>query len=92
MSLASRSFSIPRKVGTIQNVQVLLHPTETETHDEKAESRRAGKVEGKCSKASRISICDSSSILARSNKTGSDPTLCVPKTTSTYGAFFRIIS
>ena len=66
---------MPRRVGTIQKVQVLLHPTETETQDEKAESRRAGNVEGKCSSASKISICDSSSIRARSKSTGSEPTL-----------------
>ena len=82
-SAMGRSFSTPRKVGTIQNVQVLLHPTEIETHDEKAEKRRAGSVDGKCSSASRISICDSSSILARSSRIGREPTLCVPKTTST---------
>ena len=67
----------------MQNVQVLLQPTETETHEENAERRRAGSVDGKCSRDSRISICDSSSTLARSRSTGSEPTLCVPKTTST---------
>ena len=30
-SAAGRSFSTPRKVGTMQKVQVLLHPTDTET-------------------------------------------------------------
>ena len=67
----------------MQKVHVLLHPTETDTHDEKAERRRAGSVDGKCSNASKISIWDSSSMRARSSKTGREPTLCVPKTTST---------
>ncbi|CAB4997038.1 unannotated protein [freshwater metagenome] len=70
---------------------MLLQPTEIDTHEVKAENLRAGKVDGKCSSASKISICDSSSIRARSSKTGNEPTLCVPKTTSTYGAFFKII-
>ena len=66
---------MPRRVGTMQNVQVLLHPTETETHAEKADKRRAGRVEGKCSSDSLISICDSSSIRARSSNAGREPTL-----------------
>ena len=48
----------------MQKVQVLLQPTETETHEVNAEKRRAGSVDGKCSSASRISICDSSSMRA----------------------------
>ena len=83
---------MPRNAGTMQKVQVLLQPTDTETHDENADRRRAGNVDGKCSRASRISICDSSSMRARSSKTGSEPTLCVPKTTSTYGAFLMIVA
>ena len=67
----------------MQKVQVLLHPTDTETHEVKAENLRAGNVEGKCSRASRISIWDSSSTRARSSSTGNEPTLWVPKTTST---------
>ena len=67
----------------MQKVQVLLQPTETDTHEVKAENLRAGNVDGKCSNASLISIWDSSSIRARSSKTGSEPTLCVPNTTST---------
>ena len=59
----------------MQKVHVLLQPTETETHAEKADKRRAGSVDGKCSSASLISIWASSSILARSSKAGSDPTL-----------------
>ena len=74
-SIAGRSFSTPRNVGTMQKVQVLLQPTDTETHEVNAENLRAGRVEGKCSSASRISICDSSSIRARSSNTGSEPTL-----------------
>ena len=50
-----RSFSIPRNWGTMQNVQVLLQPTETDTQAENAESRLTGKVEGKCSNDSFIS-------------------------------------
>ena len=56
MSAEVRSFSIPRSVGTMQKVHVLLQPTETDTHEENAERRRAGSVDGKCSRASRISI------------------------------------
>ena len=66
---------MPRSVGTMQKVQVLLHPTETETHAENADNRRAGSVEGKCSSDSLISICASSSIRARSSNAGSEPTL-----------------
>ena len=47
---------MPRNVGTMQKVQVLLQPTEIETQAEKADKRRAGSAEGKCSKASLISI------------------------------------
>ncbi len=32
MSPGRRSFSLPRSAGTMQNVQVLLHPTLTDTH------------------------------------------------------------
>jgi hypothetical protein len=39
----------------MQNVQVLLHPTETDTQAEKAESRYTGKVDGKSSRDSFIS-------------------------------------
>ncbi|MDH6188117.1 hypothetical protein M2168_001149 [Streptomyces sp. CZ24] len=31
MSPVRRSFSLPRRAGTMQKVQVLLQPTETET-------------------------------------------------------------
>ena len=70
-----RSFSIPRNAGTMQNVQVLLQPTETETQAEKAESRLTGRVDGKCSNDSFISTCDCSSTLARSSNTGNEPIL-----------------
>ena len=70
----------------MQNVQVLLHPTETDTQALNAECLRTGKVEGKCSSDSLISTCDSSSMRARSKSAGSEPRLCVPNTTSTYGA------
>ena len=75
ISSLGRSFSRPRSCGTIQKVQVLLHPTEIDTQAENAEWRRAGKVEGKCSSPSRISSCASSSIRARSKSVGSEPTL-----------------
>jgi hypothetical protein len=39
----------------MQNVQVLLQPTDIETQAENAESRLTGKVDGKCSKDSFIS-------------------------------------
>jgi hypothetical protein len=43
----------------MQNVQVLLQPTETETHAENAESRLTGNVDGKCSQELRRCITDS---------------------------------
>ena len=55
MSPGRRSFSVPRRLGTMQNVQVLLHPTDTETHAAYADSRRVGSVDGKTSSDSRIS-------------------------------------
>ena len=91
-SLASRSFSFPRSCGTIQKVQVLLHPTLIETQALNALNRFDGKVDGKCSKASLISTCACFSMRARSSKIGKLPTLCVPKTTSTYGARLMIVS
>jgi len=39
----------------MQNVQVLLQPTEMDTNALYAESRRVGNVEGKTSRLSRIS-------------------------------------
>ena len=86
MSPGRRSFSLPRSDGTMQNVHVLLHPTEMETHAAYADSRRVGRVEGNTSSDSRISTCASACTRARSSSTGSDPMLCVPKTTSTQGA------
>ena len=76
----------------MQNVQVLLHPTETETHAAYADSRRVGSVDGNTSSDSRISTCASSCTRARSSSTGSEPRLWVPKTTSTHGAFFVIVA
>jgi hypothetical protein len=72
--------------GTMQKVQVLLQPTEIETQAAYADSRRVGSVEGKASSDSLISSCASSCTRARSSRTGSEPMLCVPKTTSTQGA------
>ena len=67
----------------MQKVQVLLQPTEIETHAENAEWRRDGSVDGKCSSDSLISIWALCSTLALSKSVGSEPTLWVPKTTST---------
>jgi hypothetical protein len=92
ISPGRRSFSLPRSDGTMQNVQVLLHPTETDTHAAYADSRRVGSVEGKTSSDSRISTCASSCTRARSSSTGSEPMLWVPKTTSTQGALRVIVS
>ena len=74
----------------MQNVQVLLHPTLIDTHAEYTDSRRAGRVEGNTSSDSWISTWASSIARARSSKTGRDPMLWVPKTTSTHGAFLTI--
>lgn len=76
----------------MQNVQVLLQPTEIETQAAYADSRRVGSVEGKASSDSAISICASSCTRARSSSTGSLPMLCVPKTTSTQGARLTMVS
>ena len=76
----------------MQKVQVLLQPTLIETQAAYAESRRVGRLDGKVSRASLISTWASPAIRARSSSTGSDPMLCVPKTTSTQGARFRIVS
>ena len=75
----------------MQNVQVLLQPTLTETQAAYADSRRVGRVDGNTSSDSRISTCASSLIRARSSSAGSDPMLWVPNTTSTQGAR-RVIS
>ncbi len=92
MSPGRRSFSLPRRAGTMQKVQVLLQPTEMETQAAYALSRRVGSVEGNASSDSAISTCASSCTRARSSRTGSLPMLCVPKTTSTQGAFFTMVS
>ena len=60
ISPGRRSFSLPRSAGTMQNVQVLLHPTDTDTQAAYADSRRVGSVEGKTDRDSRISTCASS--------------------------------
>src|SRR4051794_17318250 len=92
MSPGRRSFSLPRRLGTMQNVQVLLQPTDTDTHAAYADSRLVGSVEGNTSSDSRISTWASSLALARSSSAGSDPMLWVPKTTSTHGAFAVIVA
>ena len=81
-----RSRSVPRNDGTMQKVHVLLHPTLIATQAAYADSLLAGSEEGNTSKDSRISTCASRVIRARSSRAGSEPTLCVPKTTSTQGA------
>ena len=68
-----------------------LRETLTETQAAYADSRLVGSVEGKTDSDSRISTCASSWTRARSSSTGSEPMLCVPKTTSTQGAL-RVIS
>jgi hypothetical protein len=73
-------------------VQVLLQPTEIDTHAAYADSRRVGSVEGNASRDSAISTCASSCTRARSRSTGSLPMLCVPKTTSTQGARRTMVS
>ncbi len=70
----------------MQNVQVLLHPTEMDTHAAYADSRRAGSVEGNTSSDSAISTWATELCRARSSSTGRACTLCVPNTTSTHGA------
>ena len=75
----------------MQNVQVLLQPTDTDTQAAYADSRRVGSVLGKTSSDSRISTWASSCTRARSSRTGREPMLWVPKTTSTQGAL-RVIS
>ena len=70
----------------MQNVQVLLQPTAIDTQAAYGDSRRVGSVEGKTSSDSRISSCASALCRARSSSAGSEPMLCVPKTTSTHGA------
>ena len=46
---------MPRSDGTMQNVQVLLQPTEIDTQPAYVDSRRVGRVDGKTSSDSRIS-------------------------------------
>ncbi len=91
MSPGRRSFSLPRSAGTMQNVQVLLQPTEIETQAAYADSRLVGSVDGKTSSDSRISTWASSLTRARSSRAGSEPMLWVPKTTSTQGAFLTMV-
>ena len=76
----------------MQNVQVLLQPTLTDTQAAYADSRRVGSVRGKTSSDSRISTCASSLARARSSSAGRLPMLWVPKTTSTHGAFWVMVA
>src|SRR5690606_40889116 len=82
---------LPRRLGTMQKVQVLLQPTEIDTQAAYADSRLVGSVDGKTSRLSRISTWASSATRARSSSAGNDPMLWVPNTTSTHGAL-RVIS
>ena len=70
----------------MQNVQVLLQPTEIATQAEYGDSRRAGSIEGNCSSDSANSTWARCCTRARSSRTGSEPMLWVPNTTSTHGA------
>jgi hypothetical protein len=74
----------------MQNVQVLLQPTEIDTQPLWVDSRLVGSVDGNTSSDSRISISALPLCRARSRSAGSEPMLCVPKTTSTHGAFWRM--
>ena len=76
----------------MQNVQVLLQPTAIDTQPLEVDSRFVGSVDGNTSSASRISTCASWLWRARSSRLGSEPTLWVPKTTSTQGARSRIVA
>ena len=92
ISPGRRSFSLPRSAGTMQNVQVLLQPTLTDTHAAYADSRLVGSVLGNTSRDSRISTCASSLTRARSSRAGRLPMLWVPNTTSTHGAFWVMVA
>ena len=70
----------------MQNVHVLLQPTEMDTQPEAIASRRLGSVDGKVLSDSSISTCASALWRARSSSTGSTSMLWVPNTTSTHGA------
>src|SRR3954451_5470994 len=70
MSPGRRSFSLPRRAGTMQNVQVLLHPTLMLTQAAYADSRRVGNVDGKTSSDSRISTCASCCRRGRAGRRG----------------------
>ena len=59
----------------MQNVQVLLQPTEIDTQPLCVDSRRVGSVDGKTSRDSRISSCASPLWRARSNRVGNEPIL-----------------
>src|ERR1700723_3049358 len=86
MSPGLRSTSLPRNDGTMQNVQLLLQPTEMETQAAEADSGAAGNADGNSCNASAISTWATLLCLARSSNVGSEPMLWVPKTTSTHGA------
>ena len=92
ISPGRRSVSLPRSDGTMQKVQVLLQPTEIETQAAYGDSRRVGSVLGNVSSDSLISTWAASWTRARSSRTGSEPMLWVPNTTSTQGARFTIVS
>src|ERR1700743_2918277 len=74
----------------MQNVHVLLHPTETDTQPLYVDSRLVGSVDGKTSRDSRISSCASPLWRARSRSVGRAPMVWGLNTTSTHGAFSRM--
>ncbi len=69
---------MPRSDGTMQKVQVLLQPTDTDTHAEYADWRRAGSRDGNVVSVSSNSTCASWRSRARSSSLGRAPMLCVP--------------
>src|SRR4051794_41884572 len=89
MSPGLRSFSLPRSDGTMQKVQVLLHPTEMDTQPLYVDSRRVGSVDGKISSDSRISSCASPLWRGRPAGGGREPPLWGPYTPPTPGGLSR---
>src|SRR5690606_26001001 len=67
-------------------VQVLLHPTDTDTQPAYDDSRVAGRVDGKCCNDSAISTSARWLCRERWSSAGRCPRLWVPNTTSTHGA------
>ncbi len=88
MSPGRRSFSLPRSAGTMQNVQVLLQPTEMDDPGGVG-ATRAGSAASTGTTSSDSGDLDLRLLLRRGRAragAGSEPMLWVPKTTSTHGA------